>query len=122
MTQLPKYKSTGLITAHAATGPATADITKYSVAWMSGLSFRNSPETSALCIYVAKQDPHFNGLHLAPDAARQLAQDILNENQNGATAIDIDNHKNHVVQVWKRFSASDAGALASRITAAMIGH
>lgn len=128
MTQeLPKYKTIGLITAHAATGAPTALESKFDVAWVTGLEFRNTKiangATAALCITPIGHNPHLggNGLHLAPDAARQLSGD-LELQAWGAVAVDVDNHDDGEVNVWKRFSATDAMTLGKRIADVVADH
>ena len=118
---LPKYKELGLITAHASSGQPTASASSYSVEWVTNLQFRNSTATAALCIFPSQKDPKYNGLHLAPDAARELANELETQSQI-LTAVDVDNHRSGVVQVWERFSDSDAIQLTQRIRTAMVGH
>lgn len=123
--ELPKYKTLGLISAHATNNRPTANISNYKVAWVTGLAFRNKKAngaTAALCVTPNNQDPKKDGLHLAPDAARQLAVDLLAQVKLPGASVSVNNHRKGEENVWEVFSDGDAGTLASRITVAVSGH
>lgn len=117
--QLPKIKGIGKIVAHAANDEATAHIAGYSVEWRSGLKFRNSAETAALCIYVSGRDPRLSGLHLDEAAARKLAADLRAEIAKPGSSVSVNNHSGGNEQIWQRFTDADATILASRILGAL---
>lgn len=118
--QLPKLKKPGQITAGASTSSATASQARYTVAWATGLQLRDSTLTGAICITIANHDPELDGLHFEGLAARELANALRREATSAA--VDVLNHRQHVVNVWERFSATDARALAARIDTAATGH
>lgn len=123
--QLPKYKVAGLITAHTATGSPTAHAAQFAVAWVTGLAFRNPQGhgiTAALCITPHGKDPKYAGLHLAPDAARELVTQLRAEAAKAGGCVDVDNHRDGAPQVWGRFADEDAVLLAQAVDTAVAGH
>jgi hypothetical protein len=93
--------------------------------WHTGLNFKNAPTVhSAVCVYDPVHDDYrVGGLHLTPNAARQLATDLGKAAGTHASGgVDIVNHRNHRRNIWVTLRPHDAQALASQIAAAARGH
>ena len=111
--QNPKLKGPGLITAHSSSGPADAQLDKFVVAWHNDLNFRQTKYANihdAVCITDVGKDYHFEGLHLMPNAAVRLADDILG--LPASHFVTLDNHNSGVEQPWRTFSYIDTLALS----------
>lgn len=122
MAGLPKLKSEGKVVAHASTLPPTKRASDYDVAWVSGLEFRNSDATAAVCVTPKGRDPRTSGLHLTVDAARDVAAQLLVEAALEWGAVDVTNHAAGVEKLWQRFADQEAVYLADKIAGVSGGH
>lgn len=112
---LPKLKSAGLVGARASTGAATKRASDYDVAWVSGLAFRNSDATAAVCVTPRGKSPADSGLHLTTDAAAELADALTYAAGANFGAVEVTNHRDGVDRLWQRFSQQDAVWLADNL-------
>ncbi len=97
------------------------------ISYHTGLvGFRN-PEgagiTAAVTMTPLGTDFNYDGLHLTPDAARQLVG-YINTALAGQTTgyLEIDHHDTGAVTPWETFTVADAQTIASNLTTVAAGH
>lgn len=117
-----KIKGVGKINAHASTGPPTKRASDYDVAWVSGLEFRNSDATAAVCVTPKGKDPRTSGLHLTIEAAKDVAAQLLTEAAAAGGAVEVTNHAAGLEKLWQRFADQEAVYLADKIAGVSGGH